>query len=344
MGSEPFGTSSAGPVKRLTLGSAPGPVLELLDLGATVHRLWVTCGDGVRRNVVLGHATPEEYLDSTDYVGGTIGRYANRIRDGRFPLDGRTVQVATNEGDHTLHGGPDGFHRRIWEVADLAERRVRLRLRSPDGDQGFPAALVASACFEVIDDGIRLTLEATSDAPTVVNLTSHTYLNLDGDVGGTVEGHLLTIPAPAYLSVDDHGIPRDLVPVGGTPYDLREWEPLGEVLAATGGLDHSYALPGAGLRPAAVLESPATRTRVTVRTDQPGVHVYPATTFDGTTRSVAGHPHRRAAGVALEAQRFPDTPNRPDLGSALLVPGERYRWRTEWTFGPGGPSRAPDPA
>ena len=116
MRAQPFGESSRGPVQVLTIGSEPGPVLELLDLGATVHRLWVTGGDGVRRNVVLGHATAEEYLDSVDYVGGTIGRYANRIKDGRFPLDGQVVQLATNERGNSLHGGPEGFNRQVWEV------------------------------------------------------------------------------------------------------------------------------------------------------------------------------------------------------------------------------------
>ncbi len=235
VGREPFGSSPVGPVQRLTLGSAPGPVLEVLDLGATVHRLWVTCGDGVRRNVVLGHATAAEYLDSTAYIGGTIGRYANRIRSGRFPLDGRSAQVATNEGGHHLHGGPDGFHRRIWEVTDLSAQAVRLRLHSPDGDQGYPGALFAHARFEVTGHRVRLDLDATSDAPTVVNLTSHTYLNLDGDEGGTVEDHLLSVPAPTYLAVDGEGIPGDLAPVAGTPYDLRSPRPLGECLAAVAG-------------------------------------------------------------------------------------------------------------
>src|SRR5690349_2432604 len=138
MSVETFGTSSRGPVHTLLIGSPPGPVLEVLDLGATVHRLWVTGGDGVRRNVVLGHATPEEYLTSTAYLGGTIGRYANRIRGGRFELDGEEIQVATNEGGNTLHGGPVGFDKVVWRVVEHDDDQLALELVSPGGDQGFP--------------------------------------------------------------------------------------------------------------------------------------------------------------------------------------------------------------
>src|SRR5436190_1538862 len=191
MRAEPFGETGIGPVRKLVIGSEPGPVLELLDLGATVHRLWVPGGDGVRRNVVLGHRTAEEYLESADYIGGTIGRYANRIRGGRFVLDGETVQLATNERGNSLHGGPDGFDQRIWEVLEQTDEHVTMRLVSPDGDQGFPGRLTALARFAVDADSVQLTFEATTDAATVVSLTSHAYFNLDGDSTGTVTDHLL---------------------------------------------------------------------------------------------------------------------------------------------------------
>jgi aldose 1-epimerase len=328
MRAEPFGESSRGPVQRLTIGSAPGPVLEVLDLGATVHRLWVTGGDGVRRNVVLGHATPQEYLDSVDYIGGTIGRYANRIKDGRFPLDGRVVQVLTNERGNTLHGGPEGFDKRTWEAVHHTHDQLTLRLESSDGDQGFPGALTATAAFTTTGDSVRLLLGAVTDAPTVVNLTSHAYFNLDGD--GAVEGQLLRVAADDYLPVDRLGIPADPLPVAGTPFDLRERSRLGEVMARTGGLDHNFVLVGSGL--AAVLDSPATRTRMELSTDQPGLQVYTGNGLDGTTLSTTGAPYRSGAGVALEPQRLPDTPNRPEFGSAVLRAGEAYHARLEWRF------------
>src|SRR3954471_20654922 len=158
MRSDSFGAVPQGPVHRLTIGSEPGPVLELLDLGATVHRLWVTGGDGVRRNIVLGHATAEEYLTSEDYVGATVGRYANRIHGARFELEGRTVQLAANEGDNQLHGGPVGFDKQVWEIVETTAEEATLRLVSPDGDQGYPGTVTALAHFAVAEDTVRLVL------------------------------------------------------------------------------------------------------------------------------------------------------------------------------------------
>jgi len=330
---EPFGETVLGPVQKLVIGSEPGPVVELLDLGATVHRLWVTGGDGVRRNVVLGHATAEEYVDSADYIGATIGRYANRIRGGRFVLDGQAVQLATNEHGNLLHGGPEGFDRRVWEVAEQTDRQVTLWLVSPAGDQGFPGALVTEARFEAGPDFVKVTLEATTDAATVVSLTSHPYFNLGGDGAGTVADHLLLVEADDYLPVDDSGIPTHPTPVEGTPFDLRRPIHLAQRIA-DGGLDHTFVLSGSGLRPAAMLASERTLTRMDLLTDQPGLQVYTATAFDGSRRSTTGHAYRAGAGVALEAQLFPDTPNRPEFGSAVLRPGETWRSHVEWRFAP----------
>jgi aldose 1-epimerase len=330
MRAKPFGESSRGPVQVLTIGSEPGPVLEMLDLGATVHRLWVTGGDGVRRNVVLGHATPEEHLESDDYIGGTIGRYANRVEGGSFPLDGRTVQVATNEGANHLHGGADGFDRRIWQVVRHTDDQLTLMLTSPPGDQGFPGELIVVAAFEAGADSVGVSFSATTDAPTVVSLTSHAYFNLDGDGSGPVADQILRVAADAYLPVDALGIPLDPTPVAGTPFDLLAPTRLGAVIEGTGGLDHNYLLDGSG--PAAVLDSPTTRTRLELSTDQPGLQVYTGNGLDGSRHSTAGVAYQRAAGLALEPQLFPDTPNRPEFGSAVLRPGEKYSARIRWRF------------
>ena len=181
---EPFGESSLGPVQLLTIGAEPGPVLEVLDLGATVHRLWVTCGDGVRRNVVLGHPDAEDHLTRSGHLGSTIGRYANRIAGGRFTLDGQVVQLPTNDRGNTLHGGSEGFGRRIWDVLDHGDEHVVLRLVSPDGDQGFPGRLAARGAFRDRRRTVKVLFRANSDAPTVVCLTSHAYFKL-------------TVPAPS---------------------------------------------------------------------------------------------------------------------------------------------------
>ena len=286
----------------ITIGEPPGPVLALLDLGATVPRLVV---DG--RNVVLGYDTPAEYLASTSYVGGMIGRYANRIAGGRFELDGREVRVAAHDRGNHLHGGPEGFDRRIWEVVEHGPRHAVLRIVSPDGDQGFPGELTATARFEVLADRVAIELTAITDAPTVVNLTSHAYFDLGGD-------HELSIPAQAYTPVDPTGVPvGGHAPVAGTPYDFRAARPIGEVP-----IDHNFVVDGTGMRTAAVLESPKTGLRLEVRSDQPGLQVY--------TGGELG-------GVALEPQRFPDSPNHPDFPSAMLRPGETYRSCIEWVFG-----------
>lgn len=329
-------------VHRLVLGEAPGPVLHLLDLGATVHRLEVTCGDGVRRNVVLGHASPADYLASTDYIGGSIGRYANRIAGGTFPLDGREVSVGVHDRGNHLHGGPDGFDRRLWEVVEHGADRAVLQLESPDGDQGFPGNLTARVTFEVTEAEVRLGFEATTDAPTVVNLTSHAYFNLDGEGSGTVDQHRLTVLADEYTPVDATGIPLGAhAPVAGTPFDFRSATLVGpairtvhEQVVTALGIDHNYVLRGTGVRTAAVLESPRTGTRLELTTDQPGLQVYTGNFLDGARSSVdGGGLYRQGDGIALEPQVFPDSPNRADFPDAVLRPGESYRAQLAWRFG-----------
>jgi aldose 1-epimerase len=336
-----FGPSSRGPVQLLTLGVEPGPVLQLLDLGATVHRLEVTGGDGERRNVVLGHATPEEHLASTDYIGSTVGRYANRIAGGTFLLDGEQVRLGAHDRGNHLHGGPEGFDRRIWEVVDSSPYAATMRLASEDGDQGFPGNLEATVRFEVTDTSVRIGFRATTDAPTLANLTNHSYFNLDGEAAGTVDGHLLRVDADAYTPVDDAGIPLGgHASVADTPFDFREPHRIGAAIrenhdqvARVRGIDHNFVVNGTGLRTAAVLESPRTRTRLTLSTDQPGLQVYTGNFLDGTRRSLSGGLYRQGDGIALEPQLFPDTPNRPDFPSAVLRPGETYTSHIEWHFG-----------
>lgn len=338
----PLGSTTVGPVRVLTVGHEPGPVLEVLDLGATVHTLTVTCGDGVRRNVVLGHATAQEHLDSTDYLGGTIGRYANRIRDGRFTLDGQEVQLGTNDRGNALHGGPDGFDRRPWSVVEHGEDHLVLGLTSPDGDQGFPGTLAVTARFTVSGDGVRLELAATTDAATVVSLTSHAYLNLAGEGEGTIDDHLLTLEADTWDPVDATGIPLgDPVPVDGTPFDLREPTRLGAVVrhghpqvAASRGLDHNVMVRGQGWRRVATLAAPSTRTRMDLFSDQPALQVYTGNGLDGTLGSTRGACHRQGDGLALEPQLPPDSPNRPAWSeAAVLRPGTAYAASLEWVFG-----------
>ena len=333
-----FGTTPDGhDVDLLVVGTAPGPVLEVLTLGAAVHALTVTGGDGVRRNVALGHRDVHDRLSSPAYVGATVGRYANRIAGSRFELDGREVRVEPNEGEHCLHGGPDGFDRRLWEVVAHTDDEVVLELVSPDGDQGFPGEVTARVGHRVTGDALSIELTATTDAPTVVNLTHHAYLNLDGEGTGTIDEHELEVVADGYLPVDA-GIPTGIATVEGTPFDLRRATRLGDVVrsgheqvVAACGLDHCLVVPGEGLRRHAILSSPRTGTRVELWSDQPGVQVFTGN-FDVPIPALGGGIYRMGDGVALEPQLFPDTPHHPDWPSAVLRPRETYRSIIEWRF------------
>lgn len=325
-------------VSPVVLGAAPGPELHLLAFGATVHRLLVTGGDGVRRDVALSLPGPAELEASTHYLGGTVGRYANRIAAGRFDLDGERIEVGRNDRGNHLHGGPDGFDRRTWDVVERGSHRARLRLVSPDGDQGFPGELTVDAVFEVTADAVELTLSATTTRPTVVNLTSHAYLNLDG--GGSVDDHLLQVPAAAYTPVDPTGIPLgDHAPVDGTPFDLRRPTRIGDAVRSghdqvvtARGIDHNLVVDGGGWRPVARLDSPRTRTRVELWSDRPCLQVYTGNFLDGGVRARDGRLLRQGDGIALEPQLAPDSPNHPEWPSPVLRPGDRYRARTAWRF------------
>lgn len=323
-----------------TVLSAGGVVeLETLAHGARVHRLRVQVGDRWR-DVALGHATVEEYLTAGDFMGATIGRYANRIGGGRLPLGGRLHGLATNENGNTLHGGPDGFSSRVWQQVAGSAAHVEYGLESADGDQGFPAAVSARSVYRVGPDRVDLELTATCDALTVVSLTNHAYLNLAGDGRGTVDGHLLTVPADRYTPVDARLLPTgELAPVDGTPFDLRRPTRLGDAvrsqhpqLALTRGIDHNLVPAGEGMRVVAVLE--VDDLRLTVSSDAPGLQVYTGNFLDGSGRGIGGQAYRQGDGLCLEPQLFPDAPNQPGFGSAQLLPGELHRRRISWLFEP----------
>ncbi|GAA4877081.1 aldose epimerase family protein [Kitasatospora terrestris] len=332
-------------ITRWTFGAPGGVMAEVLSLGARLEAIHVPDRDGHRTNVVLGGGQVAELLGGAAYFGATVGRYANRVAGGELPLGGAVHQLATQDTGHTLHGGPDGFATRLWEGVPVRKDGrvgVRLRLHSPDGDQGFPGALTAEVSYLLDADG-ELTIEygATSDASTVVNLTNHAYFNLAGEGSGTVLEHLLRVDASGYLPVDE-----DLIPLGpvesvtGTAFDLRETRPIGERLAARhpqldragGGYDHNWVLNGTGLRTVAVLTDPASGRRLECRTTEPGLQVYTGNHFDGSVTGRSGRPYLAHAGIALETQHYPDSPHRPEYPSTVLHPGEAYRSTTVYRF------------
>ena len=325
-------------VHLVRVGAAPGIELEILTLGATVHRMLVTDAGGIRRNVVLGHPDVAERLGSSAYIGGTIGRYANRIAGGSFVLDGQPAAVATHDRGNSLHGGPQGFDVRLWEMAELSDDEVELRVVSPDGDQGFPGKLAVSVRYRVVANTVTVTMQVTTDAPTVVNLTNHAYFNLDGEGSGTIEDHELRLAAASYTPIDDTGIPlAGHAPVTGTPFDFREGAALRDALQSEDpqiqsvqGIDHNFVVDGSGLQPVAQLSSTASGVSLELWSDQPGLQVYTGNALDGSLRSTRGGRHQQYDGIALEPQLFPDTPNHPEWPSAVLRPGERYRQVIEW--------------
>ncbi|WP_076261986.1 aldose epimerase family protein [Intrasporangium flavum] len=314
-----------------------GLTLEVLTAGAAVRRLVVQDGhsDGPV-DVVLGHRDAGTYATGGGYLGAVVGRYANRIAGGRFALDGTTYSLTTNEGPNTLHGGADGFDRRVWTVEDAATDHVRLRLTSPDGDQGFPGRLDAEVTYSIGPRTVRLDYTATTDRATVVNLTNHAYVNLDGEGSGSVDDHVLRVEADTVAPVRPDLLPTGLAPVTGTPLDWRSPRRIGTVLQhdheqlrRARGLDHHFVVRGSGMRTAAVLTGRSGRT-LTVESDQPGVQVYTGGHFDETIIGLSGRRYGPRAGIALETQGFPDAPNRPDLPSTVLRPGEVFRSTTVW--------------
>ncbi|MDT9687334.1 aldose epimerase family protein [Streptomyces sp. P9(2023)] len=346
----PFGTAPSGEdVGLWRLESPSGVYAEILTYGGVLHALGVPDTRGETANVVLSLPTVDQYAGKGPYLGALIGRYANRIAHGRFTLDGTTYRVPVNDRGHALHGGPGGFDTRVWAATPVLgddTAALRLALRSPDGDMGFPGALDVTVTYAVDAAGtLSFTCAATTDRPTVVSLTNHAYFNLAG--AGDVLGHTLQVDAAACLPVDADGIPLGpLRDVADTPFDLTSPRLLGECVRAAdeqiilaGGYDHCWALSGTGpepgpgpLRHAARLAAPAESRVMEVWTTAPGLQVYTANQLDGSLSDGTGRALERHGAVCLETQHFPDAPNRAEYPSAVLRPGATAHRRTEFRF------------
>jgi len=346
---EPFGTTPDGTeVERWTLSNGD-TTMRVLTYGGVIQTLEVPDAEGEVENVVLGFADLDGYVSEDDpYFGSLIGRYGNRIAEGRFTLDGETYQLPLNDGPNTLHGGPVGFSERVWTATDVSDDELaalQLELVSEDGDQGFPGTLTTTVTY-ILDAESRLVVhyQATTDAPTVVNLTQHTYWNLAGEGSGDVYDHELQLNASGYTPVDETLIPTgEVAPVEGTPFDFREPTAIGERIREADqqllygqGYDHNWALDrtddGAregsdsedALEEAAVLHDPDSGRTLTISTTEPGIQFYSGNFLDGTLVGTGGGIYRQGDGLALETQHFPDSPNQPDFPSTVLRPGEEY--------------------
>ncbi len=342
--SEHFGRIGDTDVHRYVLANPGGITVRVLDLGGVVQSVDAPGRDGSLANVVLGFADLDGYVVNNRpdagrvFFGALIGRYANRIGGAAFTLDGERYEVDANENANCLHGGAGGFDTHVWQASTFTDpdgAGVRLSHVSPAGDQGFPGRVTAAVTYHLdARNRLRISYRAETDAPTVLNLTNHTYWNLAGEGTGDIYDHLLTIRSGSFCAVDDSLIPDgDPVPVGGTPFDFREPTPIGARIDApdpqlriASGYDHNWVLDDESGTPAfaARAHDLGSGRVLTTWTTEPGLQFYSGNFLSDELVGTSGRAYRRGAGFALEAQHFPDSPNRPDFPSTVLRPGQIY--------------------
>jgi aldose 1-epimerase len=349
----PLGRTPRGEdVDLVVLRNSSGTEVRAMTFGGIILSLQTRDRDGRMGDIVLGHAEIAGYFSNAPYFGAIIGRYANRISRATFALDRTRYTLQPNNGIHHLHGGRKGWDQAVWQARlfqDAHGAGVVLSHTSPDGDEGYPGTVTAETTYALTDDD-RLVLDyaATTDTPTIVNLTQHTYFNLAAGRSSTVLDHELLIDADWYTPVDAGLIPTgELAEVAGTPFDFRARTRLGaridaahEQLYRGRGFDHNFVLNGGAtgntdIEPplAARVMDPLSGRTLEVLTTEPGVQLYTANFLDGTIAGNQGVKYPRYAGLCLETQHFPDSPNQPHFPSTVLQPGDRYRSRTVWKFG-----------
>ena len=345
-----FGVAPDGErVDVFTLSGASGIEVRVLTLGGIIVSLCVPDRDGGLDDVVLGYDSVEGYGDPrTPYFGAIIGRYANRIAEGRFTLDGEEYRLAATHPPNALHGGVKGFDKVCWQGDVLPAAggdAVRLRYTSADGEEGYPGTVRVEVVYTLDDRGaLAVDYRASTDRATPLNLTQHSYFNLGGHASGDVLGHELTLRAGRFTPVDATLIPTgELAPVDGTPFDFRRGQTIGSrihephpQLLIADGYDHNFVLNGGSggkPAPAARLHDPRSGRTLEVTTTEPGLQLYTGNALDGTLRGKGGHVYGARAGVCLETQHFPDSPNHPAFPSTILRPGADFRSRTIFTFG-----------
>lgn len=342
---KPFGTTPDGrKVDQFTFGCSNGLLVRMITYGAVVQTIEMPDRHGRRDDVVLGFDNIDDYVKKSPYFGATIGRYANRIAGGTFTLDGTSYHIPTNDGPNALHGGPEGFDKKIWDAHEVRERDrvgVRFRYVSPDGEMGFPGTLTTTVTYTVTSRGeLAIEYHATTDKPTILNLTNHCYFNLAGEGSGTIYDHVATIDADRFTPIDDTSIPLGPLPsVAGTPFDFRRRHAFGERIR-TGdqqiinalGYDHNWVLNGTGMRRVARVFDPGSGRGVECLTTQPGVQVYTGNVLDSSFAGISNRVYRQGDAFTLETQHYPDSPNEPDYPSTVLRPGQTFESETRFRF------------
>jgi aldose 1-epimerase len=348
----PFGRTADGqPVELFTLTNAHGIEVRLTNYGGIITSLKTPDRSGRFDDIVLGYDSLSGYLRNSPYFGAIVGRYGNRIAKGRFTLDGTTYRLAVNNGPNSLHGGIRGFDKVVWTAEPFRSdgiEGVALEYTSADMEEGYPGTLRARVTYTLTDDNrLIVDYQATSDKPTPVNLTQHSYWNLDGDGSRDILAHVLTINADSMTPVDTTLIPTgEISPVAGTPFDFRTPMPIGARIDQRqntqirygGGYDHNFILnrgnvAADSLVHAAHVADPSTGRTLDIFTTEPGIQFYSGNFLDGSITGKAGHIYKYRYGLALETQHYPDSPNHPNFPSTILRPGEKYTSRTVFAFG-----------
>lgn len=326
-------------IKLFELENNQGLKVVLMNYGATLISLFVPDRQGNLADITLGFDSFEEYLGKNPYFGSTIGRYANRIGQAKFVLDGREYQLAKNDGENHLHGGIKGFDKVVWEAEPIGNSHllgVNFSYLSPDGEEGYPGNLSCQVSYFLTEsDELHISYLATTDKITHLNLSHHSYFNLAGQGQGDILGHELQIFASRYTVVDENLIPTgEIKEVEGTPLDFRQPRVIGERLnQLPGGYDHNFVLDNrGGLGLAARVFEPLSGRMMELYTTEPGLQFYSGNFLDGTIRGKGGKVYGKHFGFCLEPQHFPDSPNKPDFPSTILRPGEMYRSLTIFKF------------
>jgi len=333
-------------VFQYTLVNRSGVTVQIINYGATVTSLLVPDRNNEMQDIVLGYDTLQGYIDGTAYFGAIVGRYGNRIGKGQFQLDEQQYQLTVNDGENHLHGGTVGFNKVLWDasvLSDSEEPSLQLQYVSPDGEEGYPGTVTLKVIYTLTGKNeLRIDYEGTTDKTTILNPTHHSYFNLSGSFANTILGHLLTIEADGYTPVDEGLIPTgEITAVENTPMDFRTAKEIGkdievqdEQLGYGKGYDHNWVLrDSAGqIRKIAELYEPVSGRVMTMFSDQPGLQFYSGNFLDGTAKGKNGIAYQHRTGLCLEAQAYPDTPNKPQFPPVTLKPGELYRQTTIHQF------------
>ncbi len=327
-----------------TLTNANGMEVTVTDFGGRIVSVMVPDCAGELRDVVLGFDNIDDYIHVPSDFGAAIGRYANRIGQGRFTLDGKVYELPKNNFGHCLHGGPDGWQYKVYDVVEADDSHIVLAMHSPDGDANFPGAVEATVTYRLTDDNaLDISYEAASDAPTIINMTNHSYFNLSGDPSTSICDDWLWIAADSFTPVDSTFMTTgEIVPVEGTPMDFRTAKRIGDdidrydfvQLKNGNGYDHNWVLATAGdiTRKAAEVRNDVSGIVLEVYTDEPGVQVYTGNFLDGSVTGKHGIVYNQRAAICLETQHYPDSPNKPAWPSVVLRPDETYRSHCIYRF------------